>query len=146
LIVGPSTIIPNPLFFQNPDPPQSGQWPSSPFLPQTPGEQPFIVEIGQIDNMTIDYAVVTATNTTDLGGKTILVDDDNSEIIWSGNWERQINHEFWMIGLQHVPEEGRTDDVKFHFSQRSILAMPHGNGTHKSNITDDSFMFKFAGE
>ncbi|KAJ7584357.1 hypothetical protein C8J56DRAFT_789922 [Mycena floridula] len=74
----------------------------------------------------VDYAVVTAGQTTPLSGTTILVDDDNPEITYSGSgWQR--NTDLIQVGSGYLDAE------------------PVGNATHRSATVGDSFSFQFSG-
>ncbi|KAK7435350.1 hypothetical protein VKT23_019701 [Stygiomarasmius scandens] len=75
----------------------------------------------------LDYVIITAGPTTPLNENTnILVDEDNtSEILYSGNWDRN------------------TETIKINHGHPH--ATPLGNTTHLTNNVGDSFLFQFAG-
>ncbi|THV00485.1 hypothetical protein K435DRAFT_854718 [Dendrothele bispora CBS 962.96] len=108
-----------------------GQFPSSPFQGSISGVQ----------QMSIDYAIVTATNTSNLEDKTIFVDDDDAEITWSG-WTREANSTYYVFGVKHVDGSEMPGGIEPWMSE----ALPHGNSVHQSNTPGDSFVFKFAGK
>ncbi|THU90433.1 hypothetical protein K435DRAFT_912027 [Dendrothele bispora CBS 962.96] len=106
-----------------------GQFPLSPFQGRISGVQ----------QMSIDYALITATNTSNLEDKTIFVDDDDAEITWSG-WTRQADRSYEIAGLKYKNSSGLIE-------YRDVTqALPHGNSVHQSNTLGDSFIFKFAGK
>ncbi|KAJ7581531.1 hypothetical protein C8J56DRAFT_895931 [Mycena floridula] len=75
----------------------------------------------------LDYAVITAGPSTPLLASTILVDDDNAEIIFTGQgWQRN------------------TDILKV-MPNVWLDSLPVGNATHSSRTVGDSFTFQFAG-
>ncbi|THU90207.1 hypothetical protein K435DRAFT_864492 [Dendrothele bispora CBS 962.96] len=129
-----SLVQPNTLSqdFNNSELPLTGgQFPSSPFQGHISGVQ----------QMSIDYALVTATNTSNLEDKTIFVDDDDAEITWSG-WTRQAGScVIWGVkySINGTRDTGGVDGSR-------VRALPHGNSVHQSNTLGDSFVFKFAGK
>ncbi|KAJ7056917.1 hypothetical protein C8F01DRAFT_338259 [Mycena amicta] len=86
----------------------------------------------------LDYAVVTVHPTTDLIGKTILVDDSSSSLIWRGSWTEENN--FTLPVFCPLPFSPNSTDFFF------ICNMaPHANTTHASQTTGDEFEFWFTG-
>ncbi|KAJ6455617.1 hypothetical protein C8R47DRAFT_1228111 [Mycena vitilis] len=73
------------------------------------------------NGITIDYALVTASNTTNLQGQTIIVDDASPEVLWEGNWITHDNFTvpmLWGVPSPEAYEVGVTpDDLEeaFHF-------------------------------
>ncbi|THU84364.1 hypothetical protein K435DRAFT_806771 [Dendrothele bispora CBS 962.96] len=109
-----------------------GQFPSSPFQGWISGVQ----------QMSIDYALVTATNTSNLEDRTIFVDDDNVEITWAG-WTRQANRSYKIPGLMFA---NTSMQYPSRIVYQPVQALPHGNSVHQSDGTQgDSFVFQFAG-
>ncbi|THU75812.1 hypothetical protein K435DRAFT_880139 [Dendrothele bispora CBS 962.96] len=129
-LVQPNNLSQNPV--GHPDVLTGGQFPSSPFQGRISGVQ----------QMGIDYALVTATNTSNLEDKTIFVDDDDAEITWSG-WTRQADRSYGIIGVMYI-----NTSIQFpsQITSQPVQALPHGNSVHQSNTQGDSFVFKFAGE
>ncbi|KAF5365430.1 hypothetical protein D9758_010852 [Tetrapyrgos nigripes] len=81
----------------------------------------------------IDYILVEVRNTTSLGGRTILVDDSNSEITWDGDgW---VENRF-SSPIRLFPDDNLAPETFY---------LPHYNGTHSSNSEGDSFTFRFQG-
>ncbi|KAF5341575.1 hypothetical protein D9758_014051 [Tetrapyrgos nigripes] len=133
--VDASSVQPN--IFQNPmDLPAltGGQFPSSSFQGR----------IGRVQQMSIDYALVTATNTSNLEDKIIFVDDDDAEITWSG-WTRQAARSYGLLGVMYVQGNASRNSPSLIVGQ-PIEALPNGNSVHQSDVQDDSFVFKFAGK
>ncbi|KAF9064522.1 hypothetical protein BDP27DRAFT_1333364 [Rhodocollybia butyracea] len=85
-----------------------------------------------------DYALVKITNSTDLSGQTILVDDANDEIEWTGNWTVKSDTFLDLGTLASILE---IPNNLF----PPLQVRPHGNGTHTSTTQGDSFVFQFAG-
>ncbi|KAJ7052751.1 hypothetical protein C8F01DRAFT_1032890, partial [Mycena amicta] len=79
--------------------------------------------LAQAVGFALDYAVVTVYPTTDLLGKTILVDDSSSALIWRGAW---------------------TEENNFTLPVDCYMA-PHANTTHASQTVGDEFEFWFTG-
>ncbi|THV00486.1 hypothetical protein K435DRAFT_854719 [Dendrothele bispora CBS 962.96] len=129
-LVQPNTLSQNSNN-NNSDLPAGGQFPSSPFQGRISGVQ----------QMSIDYALVTATNTSNLEDKTIFVDDDDAEITWSG-WTRQADRVYDTYGVTYVTVLPGWQQL----DSRIIKALPHGKSVHQSNTSGDSFLFKFAGK
>ncbi|KAJ7052750.1 hypothetical protein C8F01DRAFT_337707 [Mycena amicta] len=88
----------------------------------------------------LDYAVVTVYPTTELLGKTILVDDASSALIWRGSWTEENNFTL-SVGcvLGFTPTFKPTSDSFF-----ADMA-PHANTTHVSQTVGDEFEFWFSG-
>ncbi|THV00484.1 hypothetical protein K435DRAFT_447122 [Dendrothele bispora CBS 962.96] len=133
-VVDQAFLEPNNLSESQIHPPLAGgQFPSSPFQGR----------IKAVQQMSIDYALVTATNTSNLEDTTIFVDDDDVEITWSG-WTRQADHSYEITGVGYQPETPTNESGII--GGRLILVLPNGNSMHQSNTQDDSFVFRFAGE
>ncbi|KAK7454484.1 hypothetical protein VKT23_011239 [Stygiomarasmius scandens] len=75
----------------------------------------------------IDYVLLTVTDSFDIRGKTILVDDSNSEITWHG----------WTSDFVNTSSPSWSPTIG--------NFVPHGNGKHSSKNVGDSFTFQFAG-
>ncbi|KAK7433903.1 hypothetical protein VKT23_020478 [Stygiomarasmius scandens] len=121
--------VPNPLHVQ---PIKDGKPQSSPgqWLNIT-GEPPIM---SGINNMSIDYALAIPKESANMLGQTILVDDGNSEVVWTEGWEVSDYDGRSAEYFQPLPEGV------------SISPKAHGNTTHSSNkIGDSTFTFKFAG-
>ncbi|THU90209.1 hypothetical protein K435DRAFT_802159 [Dendrothele bispora CBS 962.96] len=90
-----------------------GQFPSSPFQSR----------ISWVQQMGIDYALVTATKTSNLEDKTIFVDDDDAEITWSG-WTREANSTYYVFGVNNpdLPAGNHTLTATIHGAEGSISA------------------------
>ncbi|KAJ7670929.1 hypothetical protein DFH06DRAFT_1293807 [Mycena polygramma] len=102
-----------------------------------------------VSGIAIDYALVTAGNTTNLQGQTIIVDDANPEIFWNGNWSAKDNFTESVpcaIASTQYYEEARDPTVNntgyFPFTAN---VSSHANTTHQSSNVGDSFTFQFAG-
>ncbi|KAK7461759.1 hypothetical protein VKT23_008189 [Stygiomarasmius scandens] len=85
------------------------------------------IEFSQLNNIVVDFAVITVGDHTPLFDSTIIVDDSNEEIFWDGQWNE---HE----GLKYVTGTLNTD-----------VGRPFGNGTKESTNVGDSMEFTFAG-
>ncbi|KAL0579129.1 hypothetical protein V5O48_002861 [Marasmius crinis-equi] len=72
-----------------------------------------------------DFLTVTAGQSTQLRGKTIIVDDTDSEIQYSGNW--------------------RTEPVSPSAMKFDYTSSPYLNTTHWSNTVGDSVTYSFEG-
>ncbi|KAK7453501.1 hypothetical protein VKT23_011778 [Stygiomarasmius scandens] len=123
------------------------QWYTSP--PQVASNANQLI-FSDLYGMAFDYALVTVGSGTDLRGKTILVDDTNPEIKWSGSWDDTINHNLKVGTTLPVDPPGSEEEKRsIHITSRSIgftsTIIPHGNGTHDSATKGDSFTFRFAG-
>ncbi|KAJ7906158.1 hypothetical protein B0H13DRAFT_2194357 [Mycena leptocephala] len=100
-----------------------GQFYTSGTLP-APGQM--LLGLSNANGIMIDYALVTASNSTSFQGQTIIVDDASPEIFWDGSWSAQDN--FTM------------PDVSF-----TANMSPHANTSHRSSSVGASFTFQFAG-
>ncbi|KIK66659.1 hypothetical protein GYMLUDRAFT_1023288 [Collybiopsis luxurians FD-317 M1] len=87
------------------------QWYTSPSLPDSPDA--YNLELSNLQLVGIDYVLIEAGSNTPLTGHTILVDDTNPEIIWTGHWTNQ--------------SEFTTSD--------GLVQRPNGNGTHSSSTS-----------
>ncbi|KAG6816464.1 hypothetical protein H0H87_005824 [Tephrocybe sp. NHM501043] len=68
--------------YNDPSPQSSTQWYESPAL----SDGSHTVSISRIAGTSVDYMVVTAGLTTPLSGQTLIVDDSDSSIAYSGSW------------------------------------------------------------
>jgi hypothetical protein len=73
----------------------------------------------------LDYAVITAGQDTPLTGKTVIVDNEDPSIRFTGSWTRN------------------TD--RFH-SGYAPDGYPFHNSTHQTTTPGDSFIFRFSGD
>ncbi|KAJ6457807.1 hypothetical protein C8R47DRAFT_1081865 [Mycena vitilis] len=53
--------------------------------PTLPAPRKLLLSLSNANGITIDYALVTVGNSTNLQGQTIIVDDASPEIFWNGN-------------------------------------------------------------
>ncbi|KAJ7670836.1 hypothetical protein DFH06DRAFT_1320764 [Mycena polygramma] len=113
---------------------------------------PIEVLLSNANGFAIDYALVTARNSTNLQGQTIIVDDASPEIMWNGNWSARDNFTLQSV-LYYIPstaiyKAGRdptvplTDD-DMHLFTANVSS--HANTIHQSGNVGDSFTFQFAG-
>ncbi|KAG6910353.1 hypothetical protein DXG01_011422 [Tephrocybe rancida] len=89
-------------------PPTAQQWYQSPKLSDTQ----HTIALSHIAGASVDYMVISAGPNTPLSGERLIVDDDDGDITYSGNWARK---------------EGRytsRDDPH--------AGLPHGNAVHQS--------------
>lgn len=70
-----------------------------------------------------DYLTVSAGNSTAMNGRTVMVDDSNSEIQWSGNWST--------LNLTNVGYDYSTG--------------PYLDTTHWTETVGDNFKLSFVG-
>ena len=97
------------------------QWYQSPTL----AEGNHTIKVDREDEAALDYATITVGQNTPLSGKTIIVDNEDSAIHYSGNWTRNTD-EFFPVG-----------DPKGH---------PFRNSTHRSATPGDTITFLFSGQ
>ncbi|KAK7448112.1 hypothetical protein VKT23_013871 [Stygiomarasmius scandens] len=72
---------------------ERSQWFTSPTMSSTFQQ----ISFERAENMSINYVLTTATNISDLHGQTILVDDINPEIAWTGSWENKTEITFGTV-------------------------------------------------
>ncbi|KAJ7471071.1 hypothetical protein FB451DRAFT_1559547 [Mycena latifolia] len=104
-----------------PAPQEYRQWYASPTL----SDAAHTIVVDNLVLVDLDYATVTAGPNTPLNGTTLIVDDDDPEIIYAGNW--MTNKNFFTTG--HGQPSG----------------LPFQNATRQSNTIGDSLTFQFAG-
>jgi len=92
------------------------------------------------EGLLIDYFLLEASSTTKLKGRTILVDDTNPEIQWSGNWVVRTNYSLELAETSAVYGTCLSDDGRIPKQVR-----PHGNAIHESRSQGDYFTFQFSG-
>ena len=97
------------------------QWYQSPTL----AEGNHTIKVDREDETSIDYATITVGQNTPLSGKTIIVDNEDSAIHYSGNWTRNTD-EFFPVGLPK--------------------GLPFRNSTHRSATPGDTITFLFSGQ
>ena len=102
-------------------PPAYGQWYQSPTLPN--GNH--TITVSHLALTSVDMALITVDPNTSLQGKTLIVDDDNSAIEYSGTWTRSTS----------PFNEGTLPD-----------GLPVGNSTHRSTTVGDTITFRFTGK
>ncbi|KDR80173.1 hypothetical protein GALMADRAFT_208345 [Galerina marginata CBS 339.88] len=101
-------------------PPAYLQWYQSPTL----ADGKHTIVVGQLDGTAVDYALVELGPNTSLDGKTIVVDNDDSALQFSGNWARN------------------TDE----FNAGSLPnGFPLHGSTHRSSTPGDSITLMFSG-
>ncbi|KAF9024337.1 hypothetical protein BDZ89DRAFT_1069151 [Hymenopellis radicata] len=88
---------------------------------------PFTVSIDNLLPIVLDYVVVTAGPQTVLTGRTLVVDNNSSEISYSGQWT--IKHD-QPLGALTAPTHA---------------LYPFDNGTHESTHIGDTATFRFEG-
>ncbi|KAJ7052784.1 hypothetical protein C8F01DRAFT_1169948 [Mycena amicta] len=93
--------------------------------------------LDQAVGFALDYVVVTVHPTTDLLGKTIIVDDDSSALIWRGAWTADNN---FTLAVDCIMPLNSTNAQSF-----TAYMAPHANTTHASQTVGDEFEFWFTG-
>ncbi|KAF9051809.1 hypothetical protein BJ165DRAFT_1365519 [Panaeolus papilionaceus] len=106
--------------YDDPTPQTYMQWYQSPTL----SDGRHRISIGHLAGTAIDMALITIGPNTSLSGKTLLVDDDDSQITYSGNWAR--NTKKFDAGT--LPD-----------------GYPIRGSTHRSSNVGDSLTFRFTG-
>ncbi|PPQ95278.1 hypothetical protein CVT26_014852, partial [Gymnopilus dilepis] len=96
------------------------QWYQSPTLPE--GTHTIVVE--HLDGTAVDYALIQVGPNTPLNGKTLVIDNDDEAIRYSGQWQRN------------------TDQFE---SGNLPNGFPLRNSTHRSSRPGDNFTFSFVG-
>ena len=107
--------------YNDPTPQSYVQWYQSPILP----EGTHNITLTHMAGTALDYAVITAGQNTPLTGKTVIVDNEDSSIRFTGSWTR--------------------NTARFH-SGYSPDGYAFRNSTHQSNTTGDNFIFRFSGD
>ncbi len=100
------------------------QWYQSPLL----NDGLHTIEIGQLLPIVLDYVVVTAGPQTRLTGSTLVVDNNSSEVSYSGQWTVKLDEPLGAItaGMHAL--------------------YPFANGTHESAHIGDTATFRFEGQ
>ncbi|KAJ7670862.1 hypothetical protein DFH06DRAFT_1125145 [Mycena polygramma] len=112
----------------------------------TPGQM--VLGLSNANGLAIDYALVTAGDSTNLQGQTIIVDDASPEIFWNGNW---VAHDNLTVSVQcSIPgldifKQGTPVGNPDHTAGFFVDMPSHANTTHQSSNVGDSFTFQFAG-
>src|SRR6267378_722304 len=75
---------PYKTYYMDPTPQSYIQWYQSPTL----SEGQHIIKVDGVDKTAIDYATITVGQNTPLSGKTIIVDNDDPSVHYSGSWTR----------------------------------------------------------
>ncbi|KAK7029554.1 hypothetical protein VNI00_014431 [Paramarasmius palmivorus] len=97
------------------------EWYTSQILP----DELHQITVSDLDQVVVDYAIVTPGDSTPLQGSTIAVDDSSPEIVYHGNWRK---------------ETGQTFNTTL-----ELFVRPLRNTIHTSTAPGDSFVFQFAG-
>lgn len=106
--------------YNDPTPQSYVQWYQSPILP----EGTHNITLTHLAGTALDYAVITAGQNTNLTGKTVIVDNEDPSIRFTGSWTR--NTDRFHSGY---PPDG----------------YPFHNSTHQSTKPGDNFIFRFSG-
>ncbi|EDR03078.1 uncharacterized protein LACBIDRAFT_331846 [Laccaria bicolor S238N-H82] len=104
--------------YNDPTPQSYVQWYQSPILP----EGTHNITLTHMAGTALDYAVISAGQNTPLTGKTVIVDNEDPSIRFTGSWTRN------------------TD--RFHSGTEGY---PFHNSTHQSTTSGTSFIFRFSG-
>ncbi|KAF8878217.1 hypothetical protein BD779DRAFT_1219268 [Infundibulicybe gibba] len=96
------------------------QWYQSPHL----DDGVHTIQVDNIAATAVDIVVISAGPSTPLSGQTVIVDDDDPSIIYSGNWNRNEN--------PYVTSE-------------AAGGFPFHNGTHQSTTPGDIASIRFTG-
>ncbi|KAG6836726.1 hypothetical protein H0H93_004389 [Arthromyces matolae] len=103
-------------------PPTSLQWYQSSQL----SDSQHSINISRIAGTSVDYMVIAAGQNTPLGGETLIVDDGDSDITYSGSWTRNTNR----YTSRDNPHAG----------------VPHGGAVHQTGTTGSTATFVFSGK
>ena len=114
--------IPYQTSTMDPTPQTYLKWYQSPTL----SEGNHTIKVDGIFEMSLDYATIIVGQDTPLSGKKIIVDDDDSNVHYSGNWTR--NKDLFFPGLG------------------SSKGLPFRNSTHRSTTPGDTITFLFSGQ
>ncbi|KAJ7149889.1 hypothetical protein C8R43DRAFT_1068271 [Mycena crocata] len=104
-----------------PAPQEYRQWYASPTL----SDATHTVVLDDLVWVDLDYATITAGKTTALSGTTLIVDDNDPDLVYDGKWTN--NKDLYTIG------------------QGQPSGLPFQNATHQSTTVGDSMVFQFAG-
>ncbi|KAG6840884.1 hypothetical protein C0991_003477 [Blastosporella zonata] len=108
--------------YNDPSPQNTMQWYKSPTL----SDGTHTVSITRIAGTAVDYMVVTAGLMTPLSGQTLIVDDADSAISYSGTWSN--------TGGRYAIN-----------GDSSVEFYPYGNGVHRTSAVGSSMTFQFTG-
>ncbi|EDR05985.1 uncharacterized protein LACBIDRAFT_294729 [Laccaria bicolor S238N-H82] len=107
--------------YNDPTPRSYTQWYQSPILT----EGTHNITLTHMAGTALDYAVITAGQNTPLTGKTVIIDNEDPSITFTGSWTR--NTDRFSTGY---PPNG----------------YPFHNSTHQSTTPGDNFVFRFSGK
>jgi hypothetical protein len=107
--------------YMDPAPPSSRQWFQSPVL----SDGTHLINISRIAGTSVDFVVITAGQSTPLSGETLIVDDSDPSITYSGNWSLNTN----TYTSRDAPPVG----------------LPYGNATHQTSSAGSSATIQFSG-
>ncbi|KAG6815543.1 hypothetical protein H0H93_009508, partial [Arthromyces matolae] len=108
-------------WYNDPSPPSVIQWYQSPKL----SDSQHTIVITHIAATSVDMMMIEAGANTPLSGQTLIVDDDDPSIVYSGSWARK-------TGRFHTPPDPSS-------------GQPYGNVTHESASPGASATFTFFG-
>ncbi|KAJ6517358.1 hypothetical protein C8R47DRAFT_1031835 [Mycena vitilis] len=106
------------------------------------------ISLYNANGIMIDYALVTAGNSTNLQGRSIIVDDTSPEILWDGKWSALNNFTLPVTSIlpsMEVYEAGRDPSAPEDFIFFIANVSSHAGTTHRTSNVGDSFSFQFAG-
>ncbi|KAG6810395.1 hypothetical protein H0H92_012057 [Tricholoma furcatifolium] len=111
----------NQVSYGDPDPQNTMQWYKSPTL----SDGSHTISFSRIAGTALDFMVVSAGLTTPLSGLTLIVDDGDSGVDYSGTWSN--------------PSERYVE------STSSVEFYPYGNAVHQTSTVGSSMSFQFSG-
>jgi hypothetical protein len=106
--------------YMDPNPPSYRQWYQSPTL----SDGTHNIAITHIAATAVDYAVITAGPQTNLAGLTLIVDDGNPVMRYTGSWSQSNS---------------------LTFSGGPYTGLPYGNTTHRTTSAGASVTVPFSG-
>ncbi|KAJ6457848.1 hypothetical protein C8R47DRAFT_168459 [Mycena vitilis] len=110
-----------------------------------PTSGPIFLGLSNANGITIDYALVTAGNTTNLQGQTIIVDDASPEVLWNGNWTAHDNFTLPITGFIPSPEDYERGNRPHETKGFPVNVSSYANTIHQGSNAGDSFTFQFDG-
>ncbi|KAG6847797.1 hypothetical protein H0H93_005943, partial [Arthromyces matolae] len=108
-------------WYNDPSPPSVIQWYQSPKL--SDGQHTIVIT--HIAGTSVDMMMITAGANTPLSGQTLIVDDDDPSIVYSGSWMRKTG--------------------RYKSSDTPHTGEPYGNATHQATSNGASATFTFFG-
>ncbi|KAG6836730.1 hypothetical protein H0H93_004393 [Arthromyces matolae] len=137
-------------WYSDPSPPSARQWYQSPML--SDGQHTLVIT--HIAGTSVDMIMITAGSNTPLSGQTLIVDDNDGAIAYSGSWTHKTGtytaittpttHEPYRNATHQATSPGATATFTFTGSTTVTYTLDSSSSTQVYTVTSDTPNYKVA--